>query len=414
MAKQTQPAAVNDGYSSAIADNAEFRDRFGEELRAVLDVGSWKTGFDPFREYERVAHEVREAVDCETEYQRRVRTEIFPLLFDASEAVKGCGVYDANDDILRMIHRGLLFNGGVEGCDATLQRHETLPLTIYQIGVSLVSYRGDQGTWHQRLFRRDLRQKLDDSIEGLHLLLQRRSTNQNDRSDELGELARNTIVQYAERAILLRRSDAVWRMGRGNPVTYELLTGGGYFDLMLASTQMLRDMFENHQRFLYVAGEPRERLLHTIGQALEVDDRKQYAIVCTLADIVRRWFHQLRFKSGVTRELYWDDEPIEPTEWIPRFLERVASQVVVGVYRASPIAPAHLFYAHVDWAHFAAHIAIADSMLQIERGFPLLLDLADHVCTSVFGGSLDYLTETAYNEAGAPYRFQSERNLRGN
>ena len=78
--------------------------------------------------------------------------------------------------------------------------------------------------------------------------------------------------------------------------------------------------------------------------------------------------------------MLWDGEPLAPSEWIPRFIERVASQVVVGLYRASVLAPAQLFYAHRDHAHFAAHIVLADSMFQEERGFPLLIDLADHVC----------------------------------
>ena len=72
------------------------------------------------------------------------------------------------------VHRGLLFNGGVEACDGTIQIHETLPLTIYQIGVSLVSYRGDQGTWGQRLFRRDLRQK-GVEVEEMMEFLERRA-----------------------------------------------------------------------------------------------------------------------------------------------------------------------------------------------------------------------------------------------
>ena len=90
----------------------------------------------------------------------------------------------------------------------------------------------------------------------------------------------------------------------------------------------------------------------------------------------------------------------------------VASQVVVGLYRATPLAPAQLFYAHADHAHLAAHIVLADSMFQAQRGFPLLIDLAHHVCASVFGGSLRYLTETAYAAAGAPWRYFSERTTR--
>ncbi len=51
-------------------------------------------------------------------------------------------------------------------------------------------------------------------------------------------------------------------------------------------------------------------------------------------------------------------------------------------------------------------------MFQEERGFPLLIDLAHHVCDSVFGGSLHHLTETAYAAAGAPWRYFSERTTR--
>lgn len=41
----------------------------------------------------------------------------------------------------------LLFNGAVEACDGTSVEHGTLPVTITQIGVCLVSYQGDQGSW---------------------------------------------------------------------------------------------------------------------------------------------------------------------------------------------------------------------------------------------------------------------------
>jgi hypothetical protein len=51
-------------------------------------------------------------------------------------------------------------------------------------------------------------------------------------------------------------------------------------------------------------------------------------------------------------------------------------------------------------------------MLQDHRGFPLLIDLADHVCRSVFGGTLQHLTESAYAAAGEPSRYFSERTTR--
>src|SRR5205814_10411643 len=107
--------------------------------------------------------------------QERTRTDLFPRLFDPVKAPPGGGVYEANEEVLGLVHRGLLFNGGVEACDGTVKVHDTLPLTIYQVGISLVSYRGDQGVWHQRLFRRDLRQHgpADPVDEVLEVLAQR-------------------------------------------------------------------------------------------------------------------------------------------------------------------------------------------------------------------------------------------------
>ncbi len=398
--------------ASEPATAADFRESFGEELRQVLDVNGWRLGGDLAEEYPRIEVEVRDALAQEDEHQRRIRTEVFPKLMDPASA-PGCGVFVSNMDVLRLIHRGLLFNGGVEACDGTVQVHDTLPLTIYQIGVSLVSYAGNQGTWQQRLFRRDLRQRGEDPVEHVFQVLERRSQrgalNHGTPSDQLGGLARKAVMDYAERAILLRRSEAVWRMGHGNPITYELLTGADILELMLAATSMMRELIEGHRKFVFVASEPRERFLLTIGQALPP---LHYAIVGNLAERLEGWFQQRRFTMESAGDLLWDGEPLAPSEWIPRFIERVASQVVVGLYRASVLAPAQLFYTHVDHAHFAAHIVLADSMFQEERGFPLLIDLADHVCTSVFGGSLRHLTETAYAAAGAPWRYFSERTTR--
>jgi hypothetical protein len=401
------------GPPASAESSPDFRASFGEDLGAILDLESWRPGGDLAQEYERIEREVRQAVAEEDDVQRRIRADLFPKLFDPASAPPGGGVYEADRDLLCLVHRGLLFNGGVEACDGTVAVHDTLPLTIYQVGVSLVSYRGDRGTWHQRLFRRDLRQRGLDPVEEALQVLERRSErtalNHTAPSDGLGELARKTVMDYAERAILLRRSQAVWRMGHGNPVTYELLTGADVLELMTAGMTVMRELIEQQRKFVFVASEPRERFLLTIGQALPP---LHYAIVCTLGDRLKTWFRQLRFTAEAVDALSWDGEPIAPSEWIPRFIERVASQVVVGLYRATPSAPAQLFYAHADHAHLAAHIVLADSMFQEQRGFPLLLDLAHHVCSSVFGGSLQYLTETAYAAAGAPWRYFSERSTR--
>jgi hypothetical protein len=154
-----------------------------------------------------------------------------------------------------------------------------------------------------------------------------------------------------------------------------------------------------------VGSQPRALDLLTIGQALLP---YHFAIVTTLGDRLEHWLHQERFAVDA-RNLLWDGVSLQSSEWIPRFIRTVASQVVVGLFRASALTPAQLFFAHADHADIAAHIAIADSMLREPHGSPLLLHLARHVGEAVFGDNLETLAESAYTAAGAPWRYRTER-----
>jgi hypothetical protein len=406
--RSTAPPAGTDAFPVSAK---EFEDQFDEEIGQTLDINTWRLGNDLTQEYRRIEHEVRQAEEFETSKEKEIRAKLFPGLAAAENMPRNAGKHEAKPEHLLALQQGLLFNGGVEACDGTIQTHDTLALTIYQIGVSMVSYRGDQGSWGQRLFRRDLRQKgagVDEWIEFLERRAKRDSSTRPPGQDHLGELVQKALLDYAERAILLRRSQARWRMGHGNPITYELLTGGGNLDLMVQATQVLRELVEKHQKFVFIASEPRDRLFMTIGQALRP---LEYAIVDTLDSRLSNWLHQERFKVGVSARLTWDQETLTPAEWIPRFIERVASKIVVGLFRATLFAPAQLFYAHVDHSETAAHIALADSMLK-EQGTPLLLQMANHVCDSVFGDSLEALAESAYVAAGAERRYWSGRTYR--
>ncbi|MCA1706556.1 MAG: hypothetical protein LC808_26145, partial [Actinobacteria bacterium] len=309
----------------------EFREGFGEYLSDTLDLDTWTTGPDLSLIYGRLAEEVSEALEQEKALHKMIREDIFPRLSGYPGAPNCAGVYEANIENLEHIHRGLLFNGGVEACDGTQQTHDTLPLTIHQIGVSLVSYQGNQGTWGQRLFRRDLRVSGKNPAQEMVELLERREhrggLNQPDHRDTLSELARRGIMAHAERAILLHRSDAIWRMGHGNPAPYELITGSGSLDLMIESTKIIRELVEGHQKFVFVASEPRDRVLLTIGQALHP---MEYAVVTTLKDMIDKTVEKGHYRMNITVDSTWDGVRLGPEEWIRKFRDVVAPQVVVG------------------------------------------------------------------------------------
>src|SRR5262249_58701173 len=88
-----------------------------------------------------------------------IRAEIIPQLRDRTRpsAPPLAGVWPVALPDLEKIHRGTLFAGHVDACDSTVQVHESLALTIIQIGIALVGYHGEEGTWAHRLYRREPR-----------------------------------------------------------------------------------------------------------------------------------------------------------------------------------------------------------------------------------------------------------------
>ena len=402
MADESLVPSAPAGIVGRALDAAAIDRAFGEPLARILDPASWTTSTSLAPLYERLEQEVAEAVRLEEQIQPRVRRLVWPELRRRPGAPKGAGVYHVTRAELERVHRGLLFTGGVEACDGTRQAHETLPVTISQLGVALVSYQGDRGTWSQRLFRRDLRlTETDLAGQALDLLdarARRGAFERDSERDLLSELSQRGLMTYAERLILTTHARAPWRMGHGQPAPYELLTGSGSMDFLRAALDLLRRLIEAHRKFVFVPSSPSDLRLLTIGQALHP---LEFAIVDTMEDAWNQVVTSGHHVTGAYHDL------------AARFVREVGPLVVAGVYRASAIAPAHIFYAHADHAPEAAMIAMADSTLQEHRGFPMLIDLADQLCRANFGADgFQAAVHSAYASAGQPLRHLAERQTR--
>lgn len=397
--KEDSSASIESDDTPAIISSAEFEAAHGEPLSNVLNLETWTAGEDLLSAYGRLEKEVAEAVAQEDGYRKAIREVVFQKISDAPQAPYNAGVYQASRSDLERIHKGLLFNGGVEACDGTSVVHDTIPLTITQIGVCLVSYNGQQGSWAHRLFRRDLRSRLSDPIEEVVTVLERRERRegQGQGADAISELARRGIMAYAERAILKDKSSAAWRMGHGSPAPYELLTGlwASHNDKLQVSLDLI-GWYVQHKRFVFVPSAPRKRHWLMIGNAL---NPLEFTIVQTLQPEVQTMIDRGHYR--------------ETKKAMDEFCMEVAPKIVVGLYRVWEGAPPYIFYAHIDHAEMAAHIAMADSMLQEHRGFPMLIDLADTVCGTTFGmDSFVSSVQMAYADAGQPFRYLGERETR--
>lgn len=397
LVEQEQPGALAPPVE---LDAVDFNAEFGEPLDRTLDLDTWTHGEDLSGMFERLDQEVSDALRQEDEIRRHIRHLVFPVIATRAKAPKQAGVYQATVAEIRTVQENVLFNGGIEACDGTISMHETLPLTIAQIGVCLVSYAGEQGSWVQRLYRRDLRARGKDPVKEAIAILERREARsglgQPDKHDQLKELARRGIMSYSERAVLIDKADAPWRMGHGHPAPYELLTGSGSMELLHRGLEVISRLVLDQRRFVYVPSAAAERVLLTIGNALRP---LEFAVIGTAEDRM----HPIIF-DGHLRGKH-RDRAIE-------FYNEVAPMILVGIYRTSMSVPPQIFYAHPDHVQEAAMIAMADSVLQAHRGFPILIDIADTVCRSTFGADFASTVQSAYAAGGSPLSYMPERETR--
>lgn len=381
---------------------------------STTDLSTWEDGIDLMKMYSRLEREVSEAAEDEEKIIKQVRQEIFPKIEKGARAISCSGLHSFDPDIIAKAHRGLLFNGGVEACDGTNVVHDTIPITITQIGICLASYQGQGSSYVHRLFRRDLKVRGEDPVKEAIEMLENRSKRgsvgmeEGDSQLSNSSLARRGIMAYAERAILLKKSSAKWRMGHGNPVPYELMTGfwAGRREMTEAAIDVMSELILEHKRFIYVPSAPSQRHLLTLGNALKP---LEYLILTDQEDELVNLV-----KSGNAR----DEQKLPAGAKGKRtlmldFAHEVGSKLALGLYRASRFSPPYLFYAHKDYAQTAALIAMADSVLQEHRGFPFLIDIADRLCQSTFGaGDFTSSVQQAYAQTGQPYRYLSERETR--
>ena len=135
------------------------------------------------------------------------------------------------------------------------------------------------------------------------------------------------------------------------------------------SLDLIRWFVLEHERFVFVPSAPRKRHFLTVGHALKP---LEFAIVQTMQPEIDKMIETGGYRGSVRTAM-------------ETFRDEIAPKIIIGLYRAWEAAPPYIFYAHVDHAEIAAHIAIADSVLQEHRGFPMLIDLADTVCGTTFG-----------------------------
>ena len=295
--------------------------------------------------------------------------------------------------------RAYLLAGGAAAVDGSCTVVGTPAMSAVGITTARVAHDGAENLRAHR-FTNDYiaRLALDPDTQSKQLLeaIANPSSGQNGSQSQL--MAR-ALMALAERRHLLSVSSK-WRFGHGGLVDFAMLTMAADPKTIVDALNVLTAIV-NDRQFVFVCSQPADVGLVLLADALEP---REYAVVGGLDTRLRPIFNSGHYRGTWAKSL----------SEISKFVDAVACDVRVGIYRSNHEAGGRVFYAHKDDVGTAALLAIADSSLQPVRGFPMLIDRADYACSrSVISASaLSTQFDLSMLGAGGMLQHLSERATR--
>lgn len=296
--------------------------------------------------------ELSEDLKREEEIRRRVRQTLIASRFKVKR-------FEPN---LKQAEE-LLFQGKVIGVDGTVAKQRTLAGLRCQIGVVAVNYFNEKIQKAYFISEANLRSNTDDVIE----ILKSRET----RNRTLSDMVIRALMLYREREVAMRPEFAdSFKLLHGPLLPFELMTGLGRLRALEATLDVLEKVVSDPKVMSVISSTTQDDYL-TLGMALE---KGEY-----LVDEDFSLGDELKTNTDFFAEGKWRSQEYER---VKQFLEQIGSQIWVGVIKVSDRP--YVFHAHKSMFDQAASIIARDALLQREKGFPLLIDYADTLCSEYF------------------------------
>ncbi|RLE84112.1 MAG: hypothetical protein DRJ39_03700 [Thermoprotei archaeon] len=247
-----------------------------------------------------------------------------------------------------------LRKGEVCGIDGTLALYPTPIGYRCRIGVVAVNYKGERV--NEAVYISDANlvdeelEKVEDFLENVEKLTR------------ITPLLYRSIMFHRERELALERQEK-WKLAHGPLIPLEMRLGRlGVSGALEANLELSKKIVEHGHVIGVLSSTNRLRVLN-LGYALNPGE---YMKIASLGSVM---------ESEIRRA------PSEERELILDFIREYGEKLVMGIYKASH--KAYVFEAREDVFHEAAHILYADSLNNPVKGFPLLIDYADTLCSSL-------------------------------
>jgi hypothetical protein len=261
----------------------------------------------------------------------------------------------------------LLTQGNVVGVDGTKAEYHLLSGVRCQIGIVAVNYQGDQIKHSFFISRASLKEEAENVLE--------RISQRTESDDNLSNMHLRGLMLYREReAGMDPKFDGRYIMYHGPLLPFELMSGLGRLRALDITLDLLRKVVRS-KKVMSVISTTSFKDLSYFGLAIEKGEYLTHPNF-------NMEYHLVNTSDFLTWANKWREEEREK---VTDFIRDYASQIQIGVIRIGDRP--YVFNAHKDIFDIAAAIIAKDSSFQAEKGFPLLIDYADNLCTEYFSSS---------------------------
>ncbi|MFX1487029.1 MAG: hypothetical protein ACFFBS_08060 [Promethearchaeota archaeon] len=249
-----------------------------------------------------------------------------------------------------------LFKSNVCAVDGTISNYNMATGTRCRIGVVATSYRNDRVERVIFISERKFAEESKTAMEHFSNLL---------KDHDMTNILLRAIMLFEERNIVLQR-DEKWKFVHGPLIPFELRTGRfkKYKDALEVSLELAEELVEATNVIGVISSTRRLNLLN----AGEVLDRFEYMDCGSLIAEWDDYLEKAHFKK-------------EDEEMMKDFGDKSVSKIKIGLYKVGD--KPYVFEAHKDVFDKAAALIIQDSSYQSLRGFPMLIDYADAICSKL-------------------------------
>lgn len=254
---------------------------------------------------------------------------------------------------------GKLFGGQVSAVDGTHSIYPMLSGIRCRIGVAATSYKNKRTDGVVFVSEQNLHSSETSVLDILK--------NRKPESKLISNMLIRAIMFYMERKIGLERQEE-WVMFNGPVIPYELRTGIGRLKALDPCLSLCEQGLDR-KTIVGVIGTSTEPEIISLGIAM---NSLEYVRLRSFKVDLEDYLPAAHF-NGADQARF------------RRFIDAYGDKLDVGIYKAGQRA--YMFHAHHDHFNEAAAIIMRDSMFQQLRGYPLLIDYADSLCTHMLASS---------------------------